>query len=131
MPLAIRRALPYDDDGHGTHVSGTIGQLTNEQISARSVVDGLAVYAARGAIPYGSPELAVDPGDRDAIDAIVAAIADEVDATADLLTTEAVYQAIQGNNTAAAATLSTLAGDGAVPRPRVIEMPRSGIAFTS
>jgi serine protease len=41
-------AEPEDDDGHGTHVAGTVAQKTNNTIGVAGVAQGVVVVAAAG-----------------------------------------------------------------------------------
>lgn len=105
-------------------------------VAARNVVDGLALRAAWHA---GSVDLSkLAPGEpaavvqalRIALAAEVAALDELLDAAADLLTAEGVYQLIRGNPTAAAASLDALAQGLRPPDPEIAVAPRGGTTLT-
>lgn len=102
-----------------------------EAVAARSVVDGLALHQARkrSEIPWGTKDLpALSTPDQVAIEAELARLDESIDALADLLTAEAVYQLVRGSTTAAAATLDSLAKGVRPPDPEIAETPRGGSA---
>ena len=58
-------AIPLDFDGHGTHVAGTIGQLTNDGISAAGVAFNVKIMPVKVLDSiwdtlFGSPNVATD-----------------------------------------------------------------------
>jgi len=58
-------AIPLDFDGHGTHVTGTIGQLTNDGISAAGVAFNVKIMPVKVLDSvwdylFGSPNVATD-----------------------------------------------------------------------
>jgi len=58
-------AIPLDFDGHGTHVTGTIGQLTNDGISAAGVAFNVKIMPVKVLdsvwdFLFGSPNVATD-----------------------------------------------------------------------
>ena len=58
-------AIPLDFDGHGTHVSGTIGQLTNDGISAAGVAFNVKIMPVKVLdsswdFLFGAPNVATD-----------------------------------------------------------------------
>ena len=55
------------------------------------------------------------------------AIADALDALADLTTSETVHQLVRGNHARAAAVLAALSEGTAIPHPEVTETPRTGL----
>jgi hypothetical protein len=71
-------------------------------------------------------EAAMLPGVLRAIDEL----ADAVDALGDLALTEGLYQTVRGNFPRAAAVLSALAEGKPMPRPEVVDTPRTGLAVT-
>lgn len=108
---------------------------TSERIPARDVVDGLALRAALGGattaatIPWASLPAVASP-DRDAFAACLLQLDGDVDATADLMLAESVYQAVQGNTDRASATLAALAGGATLPEPEIAAMPPRASTFT-
>jgi hypothetical protein len=108
---------------------------TSERIPARDVVDGLALRTAlAGAttvttIPWANfPPVAT--GDRSALGACLLQLDGDVDATADLMLAESIYQAVQGNTDRASATLAALAGGGTLPEPQIAAVPARATSFT-
>lgn len=105
--------------------------------AARSVLDGLALRTAWRA-PGGVDLADVVPGIgatelaalRAALTAEIDALDVLLDATADLLTAEAVHQVVQGSTGAAAASLDALAQGVRPPDPAVASAPRSGVPLT-
>ncbi len=100
-----------------------------EALAARNVVDGLALHTAwhGGAVPWGTRELpTLGTDDQKAIEAELALLDESLDALADLLTAESVYQLVRGATTGAAATLDSLAKGVRPPDPEVAESPRGG-----
>jgi hypothetical protein len=57
-------------------------------------------------------------------------IADALDAVGDLALAEAVYQLARGNHMRAAAVLGALAEGKPLPRPEIVDTPRSGTMLT-
>ena len=103
-----------------------------EAISARNVVDGLALHLAfqSGAIPFGTNDLPASGDDRTAIEAELQALDQALDAVADLLTAESVYQLVRGNTTGATASLDAMAQGLRPPDPEFARQPRGGTLLT-
>ncbi len=108
-----------------------------DTVAARSVVDGLALRNAwkEGALDLAHPDFAragepSTPAERAAVEAELQLLEDATDATADLLTAEAVFQIVGGNTAGANASLDALARGGRPPEPAVAHAPRSGIPLT-
>lgn len=78
--------------------------------------------------PWGLP--AIDAPRRDGVLCAIDGLADALDALGDLALAEGVFQIVRGNFPRAAAVLSALAEGRAMPRPEVIDTPRSGITLT-
>ncbi len=108
-----------------------------ERVAARNVVDGLTLRealeraATASEIPWGRFGTLIPVADRNAIAASLLQLEESVDAIADLLLAESVYQAVQGNTERAAATLAALGGSGDVPEPAIAATPHRGIGFTN
>ena len=100
-----------------------------EQIAARNVVDGLALQVAfvENRVPWGASGLPAGGSERAAIEAELRALDEAVDAVADLLLAESVYQVVKGSPTVAAATLDAMA-QGALrpPDPEIATQPQRG-----
>jgi hypothetical protein len=100
-----------------------------EAIAARNVVDGLALHTAfhNDTVAWGSQGLpALGTDDQKAIEAELVLLDESLDALADLLTAESVYQLVRGATTSASATLDSLARGVRPPDPEVAESPRGG-----
>jgi hypothetical protein len=108
---------------------------TTEQVPARDVVDGLALRNAvngqstAATIPWASLP-AVAAADRAAMAPCLAQLDGDVDATADLLLAESIYQVAQGNVDRASATLNALAGGATLPDPEIAVAPRAVTSYS-
>jgi hypothetical protein len=104
-----------------------------EAVEADNVVDGLVLlrrwqadhddlaWGTDGRPPDGSPE-------RTAVEEVLAALADDVDAVADAVTAEGVHQAVLGNALRAGASVDAIArGDAPPPELEVLRTPRTGV----
>ena len=108
-----------------------------DAIAARSVVDGVALRAAftAGTLDLGQPDFfrAGTPPtatERAAVEAELRRLDDAVDAVADLLTAESVFQLVGGNTAGANAGLDAMATGARPPEPGVVEQPRPGVPLT-
>jgi hypothetical protein len=104
-----------------------------DQIAARNVVDGLALRTAfvENRVPWGQGGLPSAGPEREAIEAELRLLDDAVDAVADLLLAESVYQVVKGSPTVAAATLDAMAqGSLRPPDPEIATQPRRGTPLT-
>jgi len=113
--------------------SGTEPAEAVEAVAARNVVDGRALHLAWQAdtIAWGVDGLPARPGvDFDKLDVLLRGLDETVDAVADLLMAESVYQLVQGNTAAASASLDALARGVRPPDPEVVKTPRGGSAVT-
>jgi hypothetical protein len=123
----FRRLFPAESN------DGADSSLPAEAVAPRAVVDGLRLRAAwlAGTIPFASnPDLPASGADRQAIEAELRALDDALDAVADLLTAESVYQIVRGNWDGAAASLDALARGTRPPEPEVAHQPRGGTTLT-
>lgn len=120
----FRRFAPLRED---------VASRGGDQFAARTVVDGLELHrrwvaAGRRNDGTGWPGA---PRDRPAIAAALATLDDAVDAVADVLLAESVFQAARGDATRAAAALDAAAAKAQPPADlEVVRTPRSGIAIT-
>ncbi len=114
-------------------ISGRIAEVpagtSAELVEARNVVDGLALADAtrNASYPYGIASL--PQAGSIAAAAIVVEIDrvhDALDATSDLLMSESVHQAVQGNITRTVAAQQALTSPAIPPEAEVIATPRSG-----
>jgi hypothetical protein len=109
-----------------------------ETKEARHVLDGYALVEAAflrdDPLPYpfgvsGLPSDANSPH-AVAIKTEVSLLADSLDAIADLLLAEGVFQVTQGNFDRAAVSLKALTEGGFPPDPEIVRTPRTGAAVT-
>lgn len=112
----------------GGKATGTRADGAAQAAMDRNVVDGLALRAAFvAADPRLASALPPAGTERDALSAELSALDDAVDAVADLLLAESVFQTIRGTHAGAAASLDALARGARAPDPEVVRQPRSGI----
>ena len=99
-----------------------------ESIAARNVVDGLLLRSAAqgGTIAWGQNGLPASGDDRTAIEDELRSLDRAVDAVADLLTAESVFQMVRGNSDKAASVLDALGQGLRPPEPEVVLQPRTG-----
>ena len=102
-------------------------------IEARNVVDGLSLVEAAGSQPYpygvnGLP--APQSSEAAAIRNEIRRLGDALDAVSDLLTSESVHQAVQGNLARTQAAQQALTSPVPPPEPEIIRTPRSGRVLT-
>jgi len=120
-PLVAGKLTPTDT-GEGEAV---------EAVAARNVVDGLKLNANRAGIAWGTNGLPDRPGAHfDAVDAELRRLDETIDAVADLLMAESVFQLVSGNTAGASATMDALARGVRPPDPEVIKTPRGGTAIS-
>jgi hypothetical protein len=103
-----------------------------EVVAARNVVDGLRLRTAwtGGTIPWGSGGLPASGPQRTALETILAALDDTVDAVADLLLAESVFQLVRGSTAGTSATLDALAQGVRPPDPGISHPLRGGTDLT-
>jgi hypothetical protein len=102
---------------------------TVETVEARNVVHGLDLIEATAgrSYPWGLGGLpASGSAAAKAVDAEVERTRDSLDAVSDLLLSESVHQAVQGNMARTKASLQALTDPEAPPEPEVLRTPRSG-----
>ena len=110
---------------------GVSGEPT-ETIAARNVVDGLLLRAAwqSNTIPWGQSGLPVAGMDRTEIEKELGLLDDAVDAVADLLLSESVFQLVRGNASKAASVLDAVGQGLRPPEPEIAIQPRAGTTLT-
>jgi hypothetical protein len=111
-----------------------------DTVAARNVVDGLRLFTAfnAGQIPFTTaPDLpnpnSTNPTVRQAyldIAAEITALQDPIDAVADLVISESVYQLTRGNVGSAAGNLDALARGSSPPDPEISRSVRQGVGVT-
>jgi hypothetical protein len=104
-----------------------------EVVVERNVVDGLKLLRTGGDYPYHNMEDVLPDKQSpkgQAIQAEVDTIRDDLDAIADLLMTESVYQAVQGNHERAGAAARAASRGARPPELEVVNTPRSGVGLT-
>ena len=117
------------------------GDGTAELVAAGNVVDGLALrqawnqqagnqQAGKQPAPTFPGLPAVPPAQVPGFQAALNALNDAVDALADVLTAESVFQAVRGNPAASAASLDAMAAGVLPPTPEVTRSPLGGVSFT-
>jgi hypothetical protein len=123
----LRKLYPLPTSPSDTTAAGPA-----ESVAARNVVDGLRARTAfkAGQIPYGSHDIPDSGTLRDALDAELRALDTLVDAVADGLLAESVFQVVRGNTMAASATLDALAAGSRAGDPEVLELPTAGVTAT-
>ncbi len=125
----FRRACPLV--AH-TEVDPTSAADTAEAVAARNVVDGMqaAEKWRTGALNLNGlihEQNAADvPGVRSALTVELNRLRDALDAVGDLLLTEGVFHAVQGNYDRAGAALEAAAGTGRPPEIDAVRTPVSG-----
>ncbi len=125
----FRRAYPLVA-GKLTPTDTAAGEAV-EAVAARNVVDGLKMHAdfKTDGIAWGVDGKPVRPGaDFDAVDAELRRLDETIDAVADLLMAEGVYQLVSGNTAGASASLDSLGRGVRAPDPEIIRTPRGGTA---
>ena len=114
-----------------------------ETVAASNVIDGLTLLEDAGYDGDTAPSQTslwgrhsslgqpLSTTEGEALDRVLGAVAEALDATADLAVAESVYQTVAGNPTRAGATVDGLAG-APVPPPEagVVRTPRTGIGVT-
>ena len=125
----FRRMYPID------RIPDAPVEAPSEQIAARNVVHGLALrdtLFGLPAIPWSDATKmpVVTSADRPGVETCLRLLEEDVDAAADLLAAESVYQVVRGNTDRAAANLASMAGTGSLPSPGIVESPTSGLSFT-
>jgi hypothetical protein len=118
-------------------VSGQLTELPPDTSAAvteaRNVVHGLDLieFTAGKTFPWGIAGLpAAGSAASNAMVAEVEHGRDSLDAVSDLLLSESVHQAVQGNVARTKASLQALTEPEAPPEPEVVRTPRSGSVFT-
>jgi hypothetical protein len=95
------------------------------QAEANNVVNGLTLLEAyRAGLWATNLSPAPTNAERLRLESLIQELANSLDAIADLMTAEAVYQTVQGNSTRAGAALKVMNGRGAPIDPEVIQTPR-------
>jgi len=104
----------------GTPAEGRLGELRAAfpGFSGQGVLDGLRLHTER------------PPASDADVDRCLSTVDETVDAVADALTAESVYQIVRGNPVGALLDIEALAGGAAPPPLRVTETPPSGIRLT-
>jgi hypothetical protein len=124
--FALRKLCPLV-----ANQAGDDGSEPSEAIAARNVVDGTALIAKQGSLPWGSSGLpAVGTTQYNAVKAEIDALTEMFDAAADLLTAEGVFQLVRGNVDAAVPTLHNIVEGGQPPDSVVSRSHRGGIGLT-
>ncbi|MFZ1396185.1 MAG: hypothetical protein WAS33_04770, partial [Candidatus Promineifilaceae bacterium] len=113
-------------------VDETLPNTPVESLTARNVVDGKKLVEEKDeGFPYGITGLNhISAAHQAAIRATVEDTAAELDAVADLVLAEGVYQMSVGNHNRAAAMLDAMNRGGLPPEAEFAQTPRTGTAIT-
>lgn len=128
--LELRRAYPLMPAGNVASSEG------KEAISARNVIDGVrlvAEYQEKGIVHVlasTDPPLVLVAIEQTKIARIIDDLVDQMDAVADLLMAESVFQIAGGNMDGAGAAMSTLDKQERPPDTRVADTPHSTRGYT-
>lgn len=125
----VRRLFPLVADK-----GGSSGEPV-EAIAARNVADGLRLRAAwrgeNGKKVFGvAPDVPADEKAEPGFTAELERLDRTIDAVADLLSAESVFQLVRGNTSGGAASLDALAQGLRPPDPQILDTPRSGVSLT-
>ncbi|KUN95861.1 hypothetical protein AQJ84_22050 [Streptomyces resistomycificus] len=127
--------LPVVPEPQGEEPEAQLWARSAEAISARNVVDGMALVRA-GADAPDRPSVidaapVVPPDDRAAVTPLLEDLADALDAVGDLVLAESVHQLVGGNPIRAGLTADTLGRGEDVPDTfRVLRTPHRARALT-
>jgi hypothetical protein len=131
-PLLMRYVLPLRRLAPLRHTDAELTEPV-EAIAARDVVDGVALLerwraaGGREAVLTAAGVLATH---RARVSAVIDEVDDALDAVADLLLSESVYQTVLGNQERARAALAALDRQERPVRPAVVATPRSAATVT-
>jgi hypothetical protein len=123
--LELRRAFPLRPAGNAASTEA------KEAISVRDVIDGVRLvdeYKKGGINPIlaaTDPPLILPPVERNIITGIIDDLIDQLDAVADLLLAESVFQIAGGNMDGAGAAMMSLDKQERPPDTRVADTPHS------
>jgi hypothetical protein len=106
----------------------TTGTDVSEAIAANNVVHGLQMLTLwKNRDPrFEALRSSANPGEFQKIDALFGKLADQVDALADLILSDNVYEVAQGNFDRASLTLSSVLAGQSIPDPGILRTPRTG-----
>jgi hypothetical protein len=109
--------------------SQDLGPEPAQSISARDVVDGLALLDAWRLGPATSVLALVDASDRPMVKAVLNELAQTWDAVSDVMVAESVYQLAQNNLERSAAAAAMLDAHASPISPQVTQTARSGVSY--
>lgn len=103
-----------------------------DKVAARDVVDGLQLRTAwrDGTIPWGTKGLPPSGPQRAAAETVLQALDETVDAVADVLLSESVFQIVRGSAAGASASLDAMAQGVRPPEPDIVHALRGGTDLT-
>jgi len=127
--------LPVVPEPEGQDGDTHLWARSAEAVSARNVVDGLALVRAGAAAPGLLSDIdnapVVPVGEQDAVAPLLADLADALDAVGDLVLAESVHQLVGGNPIRAGLTADTLGRGQDVPDTfHVLRTPHRARALT-
>ncbi|HET8772912.1 MAG TPA: hypothetical protein VFP80_03945 [Thermoanaerobaculia bacterium] len=133
----LRREFPLRSNKiQSTKVSDDDDTLAIQDIEARNVVDGLALVnhilgAGPSTYKFGKTRLPdATSAQAAAINAEADRLVETYDAVADLVLSEGVFQAVQGNYDRVASSLDAFSKGDFPPEPQIVRTPFDGVAIT-
>ncbi|NII25638.1 DUF4200 domain-containing protein [Pseudoflavitalea sp. X16] len=113
-------------------VTSSSGAVDINEAEAYNVVDGLKLMEAFRDNPlHWADGITFSPAsDKTKIATEIEGLMDSMDAVHDLLLSESVHQAVQGNTARSSAAFNAIAGNAVPPEPQIIETPRGFHALT-
>lgn len=109
--------------------SQDLGSEPKQSISARDVVDGLALLDAWRLGPPATVLALVEAPDRPMVTALLNELAQTWDAVSDVMVAESVYQLAQNNLERSAAAAAMLDAHASPISPQVTKTPRAGVSY--
>ncbi len=120
----------------GDQLNPTEDDIAIEAIEARNVINGVSLLRhideeSSTLYPFGFTDLpSADSDQSSAINEEVIRLQDIMDSVSDLMLSENVFQVVGGNYDRAAAVMSALSKAENLPKPEILQTPRSGYAMT-
>jgi len=124
----IRLAYPLVPSRSITDDPNIEAQETTE---AKNVVDAVALMNAYENDPDVLLTIITDTPDRTAVNEVIDLMMNDMDAIADLLLSESVYQMAKGNIERSGAVLKALGEGNPIQEPEIVRTPRQGHALTN
>ncbi|MEX6688080.1 hypothetical protein QTN47_11275 [Danxiaibacter flavus] len=114
-------------------VTESTGAQDINEAEAYNVVDGLKLMEAyRDNQPHWADGVVFNPAtDQQIVEQSIQRLMDTMDAIHDLLLTECIHQAVQGNTARSNAAFNAISGTSVPPEPHVVQTPRNFHALTN